>query len=220
MTMNGAVLPIMAFFIVAAKSRVWLRPTVGNGPERHSQGVHVRNTYIYPPAPSMRIVADIIAYSARKMPRFNSISISGYHMQEAGATAVQELGFTLADGLEYCALHCRADWRSMYSRPGCRSFCDRHGLLYGGRQAARRTGALGRAHGPVRTRQVRLADVADPLPNSGVSLTEQDPYNNVVRTTVEALARSRGTQSLHTNSFDEAIALRARPRRASRVIRS
>ena len=210
MTMNGAVLPIMAFFIVAAEEQ-------GVAPDQLSGTVQndilkefmVRNTYIYPPAPSMRIVADIIAYSARKMPRFNSISISGYHMQEAGATAVQELGFTLADGLEYvrAALSCGleidvfAPRLSFFFAIGMDFFMEVAKL-----RAARVLWAeLMAQFAPAKSGSLMLRTHCQ---TSGVSLTEQDPYNNVVRTTVEALAAVLGgTQSLHTNSFDEAIAL-------------
>jgi methylmalonyl-CoA mutase len=210
MTMNGAVLPIMAFFIVAAEEQ-------GVPPERLSGTVQndilkefmVRNTYIYPPAPSMRIVADIIAYTARNMPRFNSISISGYHMQEAGATAVQELGFTLADGLEYvrAALSCGLDVDAFAPRL---SFFFAVGMDFFMEVAKLRAARVLWAQlmtqfSPVNPASLMLRTHCQ---TSGVSLTEQDPYNNVVRTAFEALAAVLGgTQSLHTNSFDEAIAL-------------
>ena len=170
----------------------------------------VRNTYIYPPAPSMRIVADIIDYTAQRMPKFNSISISGYHMQEAGATAVQELAFTLADGLEYVRAALSKGLKIDDFAPRLSLLLrHRHELLHGDRQAARRAPAVGAADD-------RQFDPKDPhslalrthCQTSGVSLTEQDPYNNVIRTTIEALAAVLGgTQSLHTNALDEAIAL-------------
>ena len=210
MTMNGAVLPIMAFFIVAAEEQ-------GVAPEQLSGTVQndilkefmVRNTYIYPPAPSMRIVADIIEFTARKMPRFNSISISGYHMQEAGATAVQELGFTLADGLEYVRaalsrgldVDAFAPRLSFFFAIGMDFFMEIAKL-----RAARVLWArLMSQFGPAKPSSLMLRTHCQ---TSGVSLTEQDPYNNVVRTAFEALAAVLGgTQSLHTNSFDEALAL-------------
>ncbi len=210
MTMNGAVLPIMAFYIVAAEEQ-------GVGPDKLSGTVQndilkefmVRNTYIYPPAPSMRIVADIISYTARHMPRFNSISISGYHMQEAGATAVQELGFTLADGLEYVRaalsrgldVDAFAPRLSFFFAIGMDFFMEVAKL-----RAARVLWArLMSGFSPTNPASSMLRTHCQ---TSGVSLTEQDPYNNVVRTAFEALAAVLGgTQSLHTNSFDEAIAL-------------
>jgi methylmalonyl-CoA mutase len=210
MTMNGAVLPIMAFYIVAAEEQ-------GVAPERLTGTIQndilkefaVRNTYIYPPAPSMRIVADIIAYCAGNMPKFNSISISGYHMHEAGATAVQELAFTLADGMEYVrAAKARgldvdhfAPRLSFFFGIGMNFFMEVAKL-----RAARLLwhGIMDRfgADNP-KSKMLRTH-----CQTSGVSLTEQDPWNNVVRTTIEAMAAVLGgTQSLHTNSFDEAIAL-------------
>jgi len=210
MTMNGAVLPIMAFFIVAAEeqgvSSEQLAGTVQNDILKEFM---VRNTYIYPPAPSMRIVADIIDFTARKMPRFNSISISGYHMQEAGATAVQELGFTLADGLEYVRaalsrgldVDAFAPRLSFFFAIGMDFFMEIAKL-----RAARVLWArLMSQFAPSKPGSLMLRTHCQ---TSGVSLTEQDPYNNVVRTAFEALAAVLGgTQSLHTNSFDEAIAL-------------
>ena len=210
MTMNGAVLPVLAGFIVAGEEQ-------GAAPGKLSGTIQndilkefmVRNTYIYPPAPSMRIVADIIEYTAQNMPKFNSISISGYHMQEAGATAVQELAFTLADGLEYVRaalskgleVDAFAPRLSFFFAIGMNFFMEVAKL-----RAARFLWA----------RIMRQFDPKNPMSlalrthcqTSGVSLTEQDPYNNVVRTAFEALAAALGgTQSLHTNSFDEAIAL-------------
>ncbi|HEX4736317.1 MAG TPA: methylmalonyl-CoA mutase [Allosphingosinicella sp.] len=210
MTMNGAVLPVMAFYIVAAEEQ-------GVGPEQLSGTIQndilkefaVRNTYIYPPAPSMRIVADIIAYTSAHMPRFNSISISGYHMLEAGATAVQELAFTLADGVEYVRA-ARAKGLDVDA------FAPRLSFFFGiGMNFFMEIAKLRAA----RTLWHRIMDgfgaknpkslmLRTHCQTSGVSLTEQDPWNNIVRTTVEAMAAVLGgTQSLHTNSFDEAIAL-------------
>ncbi len=210
MTMNGAVLPVMAGYIVAAEEQ-------GVPPEELSGTIQndilkefmVRNTYIYPPGPSMRIVGDVIAYAARHMPKFNPISISGYHMQEAGATAVQELAFTLADGLEYvrAALSCGleidrfAPRLSFFFGIGMNFFMEIAKL-----RAARLLWAeLMHGFGPKNPASLALRTHCQ---TSGVSLTEQDPYNNVVRTTVEALAAALGgTQSMHTNALDEAIAL-------------
>src|SRR5476649_530083 len=210
MTMNGAVLPVLAGYIVAAEEQ-------GVAPARLSGTIQndilkefmVRNTYIYPPAPSMRIVADIIEYTARHMPKFNSISISGYHMQEAGATLVQELGFTLADGLEYVraalgrglAIDEFAPRLSFFFCIGMNFFMEVAKL-----RAARLLWArLMAPFGPANPASLALRMHCQ---TSGVILTAQDPYNNIVRTTIEAMAAVLGgTQSLHTNSFDEAIAL-------------
>ena len=211
MTMNGAVLPVMAMYIVAAEeqgvARSALTGTVQNDILKEFM---VRNTYIYPPEPSMRIVADIIACTAREMPRFNPISISGYHMQEAGATAVQELAFTLADGIEYVRAAIRgglevdafAPRLSFFFGIGMNFFMEVAKL-----RAARLLWAemIGRLFAPSNPRSLMLRTHCQ---TSGVSLTSQDPYNNVVRTAVEALAATLGgTQSLHTNAFDEALAL-------------
>ena len=210
MTMNGAVLPVLAAYVVAAEEQ-------GVGPEKLGGTIQndilkefmVRNTYIYPPEPSMRIVADIVAYTAQHMPRFNSISISGYHMQEAGATLVQELGFTLADGLDYVraalsrglAIDDFAPRLSFFFCIGMNFFMEVAKL-----RAARLLWA----------KFMREFEAKDPrslmlrthCQTSGVSLAEQDPYNNVVRTAYEALAAVLGgTQSLHTNALDEAVAL-------------
>ncbi len=210
MTMNGAVLPTLACYIVAAEeqgvSPDTLAGTIQNDILKEFM---VRNTYIYPPAPSMRIVKDIIAYTATEMPRFNSISISGYHMQEAGATCVQELAFTLADGLEYVrtAVDSGLDIDKFAGRL---SFFFCIGMNFFMEIAKLRAARL------LWTRIVRQFDPKDPkslmlrthCQTSGVSLTGQDPYNNVIRTAYEAMsAVLGGTQSLHTNSFDEAIAL-------------
>src|SRR5687768_15719902 len=210
MTMNGAVLPVLASFIVAGEEQgvkqELLSGTIQNDILKEFM---VRNTYIYPPTPSMRIVADIIAYTAQRMPRFNSISISGYHMQEAGATAVQELAFTLADGLEYV--------RAALSK-GLKvdDFAPRLSFFWAiGMNFFMEIAKL-RAARYLWAKLMKQFDPKDPnssalrthCQTSGVSLTEQDPYNNVVRTTIEALAAVLGgTQSLHTNALDEAMAL-------------
>src|SRR5713101_2383749 len=210
MTMNGAVLPVLAGFIVAAEEQgvpqEKLSGTIQNDILKEFM---VRNTYIYPPRPSMRIVADIIEYTARHMPRFNSISISGYHMEEAGATSVQELAFTLADGLEYV--------RAALSRGlEIDEFAPRLSFFFGiGMNFFMEIAKL-RAARVLWARLMRQFAPQNPASlalrmhcqTSGVSLTEQDPHNNIIRTTLEALAGVLGgTQSLHTNSFDEALAL-------------
>ncbi|GAB4225905.1 MAG: methylmalonyl-CoA mutase [Acidobacteriota bacterium] len=210
MTMNGAVIPVMAFFIVAAEEQ-------GVAPEKLSGTIQndilkefmVRNTYIYPPGPSMRIIADIFRYTAKHMPRFNSISISGYHMQEAGATPDLELGYTLADGLEYlrCGLGAGleldrfAPRLSFFFAIGMNFFVEVAKL-----RAARWLWAeIVHGFGPRDPRSMMLRTHCQ---TSGWSLTAQDPYNNVIRTCIEALAAAHGqTQSLHTNAFDEALAL-------------
>jgi methylmalonyl-CoA mutase len=210
MTMNGAVIPTLANFIVAAEEQgvpaAKLSGTIQNDILKEFM---VRNTYIYPPAPSMRIVADIIAYTAKRMPRFNSISISGYHMQEAGATQVQELAFTLADGLEYVraalsrglAIDEFAPRLSFFWAIGMNFFMEIAKM-----RAARLLWAkLMKQFNPRDPRSLALRTHSQ---TSGASLTEQDPYNNVIRTTIEALAAVLGgTQSLHTNGFDEAVTL-------------
>ncbi|RDD60204.1 methylmalonyl-CoA mutase [Ferruginivarius sediminum] len=213
MTMNGAVLPVMAGYIVAAEEQ-------GVGQDQLSGTIQndilkefmVRNTYIYPPEPSMRIVADIIEYTANHMPRFNSISISGYHMQEAGATAVQELAFTLADGLEYV--------RTARARGlDVDKFAPRLSFFFAIGMNFFMEAAKLRAARTLWARLMRQFEPRDPkslalrthCQTSGVSLAEQDPYNNVVRTAYEALAAVLGgTQSLHTNALDEAVALPTR----------
>ncbi|MBO0903363.1 methylmalonyl-CoA mutase [Jiella sonneratiae] len=210
MTMNGAIIPVLAMFIVAAeeqgvdKSR--LTGTVQNDILKEFM---VRNTYIYPPEPSMRIVADIIAYTAAEMPRFNSISISGYHMQEAGATLAQELAYTLADGMEYVrAATARgldvdrfAGRLSFFFCIGMNFFMEVAKL-----RAARQMWA--KIMSDFGAKDERSKMLRTHCQTSGVSLTEQDPMNNIVRTAYEAMsAVLGGTQSLHTNSFDEAIAL-------------
>ncbi len=210
MTMNGAVIPVLAMFIVAAEEQgvkqAQLEGTIQNDILKEFM---VRNTYIYPPEPSMRIVGDIIAHTARHMPKFNSISISGYHMHEAGATAVQELAYTLADGMEYVrAAQARgldidafAGRLSFFFGIGMNFFLEVSKLRAARRLWSEIMTELG-AKDP-RSKMLRTH-----CQTSGVSLTEQDPHNNIVRTTIEALAATLGgTQSLHTNSFDEAIAL-------------
>jgi len=210
MTMNGAVIPTLAAYIVAAEEqgvgRDELTGTIQNDILKEFM---VRNTYIYPPAPSMRIVSDIIEYTSREMPRFNSISISGYHMQEAGATQVQELAFTIADGLEYVRfaldrgldIDAFAGRLSFFFAIGMNFFMEVAKL-----RAARKLWA--RVIARFEPQKASSMMLRTHCQTSGVSLTEQDPYNNVVRTTLEALAAVLGgTQSLHTNALDEAIAL-------------
>jgi methylmalonyl-CoA mutase len=211
MTMNGAVLPVLACFVVAGEEqgvpREKLAGTIQNDILKEFM---VRNTYIYPPEPSMRIVADIIAYTASHMPKFNSISISGYHMQEAGATTVQELAFTIADGLEYvrAALSKGLDVDAFAGRL---SFFWCIGMNFyleiAKMRAARRIWAerMKREFSPKKAASLMLRTHCQ---TSGASLTAQDPLNNVIRTTVEALAAVfGGTQSLHTNGYDEAVSL-------------
>ncbi len=211
MTMNGAALPIMAMYVVAAEEQ-GVRPEQLSGTLQNDilKEFMVRNTYIYPPEPSMRIVADIIGFTARHMPRFNPISISGYHMQEAGATCVQELAYTLADGLEYVRAAVRAGLQvdefaprlSFFMAVGMNFFMEIAKL-----RAARLLWAeLMQEH--FRPEKPESLMLRTHCQTSGVSLTGDDPYNNIVRTTIEALAAVLGgTQSLHTNSFDEALAL-------------
>ena len=210
MTMNGAVLPTLAGYVVAAEeqgvSQDRLSGTIQNDILKEFL---VRNTYIYPPEPSMRIVADIIEYTSKHMPRFNSVSISGYHMQEAGATAVQELGFTLADGLEYvrAAVGRGLDVDAFAGRL---SFFFAIGMNFFMEIAKLRAARLlwARIMNRFGARNPRSLMLRTHCQTSGVSLTEQDPYNNVVRTAYEAMAAVLGgTQSLHTNALDEAIAL-------------
>jgi methylmalonyl-CoA mutase len=210
MTMNGAVLPVLAGYVVAGEeqgvSQDQLAGTIQNDILKEFM---VRNTYIYPPEPSMRIVADIIQYTAQHMPKFNSISISGYHMQEAGATAVQELGFTLADGLEY-ARTAAARGLDVDAFAGRLSFFFAIGMNFFMEVAKLRAARLlwSRIMTDLGAKKPGSKMLRTHCQTSGVSLTEQDPYNNIVRTAYEALAAVLGgTQSLHTNSFDEAIAL-------------
>ncbi|MGX7952270.1 methylmalonyl-CoA mutase [Tsuneonella sp. HG249] len=210
MTMNGAVIPVLAFFIVAAErqgvSQDKLDGTIQNDILKEFL---VRNTYIYPPEPSMRIVSDIIAYTSANMLKFNSISISGYHMHEAGATAVQELAFTIADGKEYVQ-------RAVASGLDIDAFAGRLSFFFGigmnffmevAKLRAART-LWWRVMDGLGAKSERSKMLRTHCQTSGVSLQEQDPYNNVIRTTVEAMAAVLGgTQSLHTNALDEAIAL-------------
>ena len=210
MTMNGAVLPIMAFYIVAAEEQ-------GVKPEQLSGTIQndilkefmVRNTYIYPPGPSMRIIGDIFRYCAEKMPKFNSISVSGYHMQEAGATADIELAYTLADGMEYLRTGVRRGLDIDSFAPRISFFWDigmNHFMEIAKMRAGRVLWAkLVKSFNPKNPKSLALRTHSQ---TSGWSLTAQDPFNNVVRTCVEALAAAFGhTQSLHTNALDEALAL-------------
>ena len=210
MTMNGAVLPVLACFIVAGEEQgVATGALAGTIQNDILKEFMVRNTYIYPPEPSMRIVADIIGFTAEHMPKWNSISISGYHMQEAGATAEQELAFTIADGLEYvrAALAAGLDIDAFAPRL---SFFFAIGMNFFMEVAKLRAARILWAErmqqfGPKDPRSVMLRTHCQ---TSGVSLTEQDPYNNVIRTAYEAMAAVLGgTQSLHTNAFDEALGL-------------
>jgi methylmalonyl-CoA mutase len=210
MTMNGAVLPIMACFIVAGEEQgVTTEQLAGTIQNDILKEFMVRNTYIYPPEPSMRIVADIIEYTAERMPRFNSISISGYHMLEAGASADLELAFTLADGVEYVRA-ALAKGLDIDAFAGRLSFFFGIGMDFFMEAAKLRAARLLWAElmaqfGP---RSPRSSMLRTHCQTSGVSLTEQDPHNNVIRTTIEAMAAVLGgTQSLHTNSFDEALGL-------------
>ncbi|TKI55631.1 methylmalonyl-CoA mutase [Brevibacillus antibioticus] len=210
MTMNGAVLPIMAFYIVAAEeqgvSQAELTGTIQNDILKEYM---VRNTYIYPPEASMKIISDIFAYTSKHMPKFNSISISGYHLQEAGATADIELAYTLADGLEYVRTGLAAGIDIDAFAPRL-SFFWAIGMNYFMEVAKMRAGRLIWANlikqfDPKNEKSMALRTHSQ---TSGWSLTEQDPYNNVVRTCIEAMAAALGhTQSLHTNALDEAIAL-------------
>ncbi len=210
MTMNGAVIPCLAFFIIAAEEQ-------GVKPEQLSGTIQndilkefmVRNTYIYPPEPSMRIISDIFAYTSDHMPRFNSISISGYHMQEAGATQVQELAFTIADGMEYVKYGV-ASGLDIDKFAGRLSFFFAIGMNFFMEVAKLRAARTlwHRAMTDLGAKSDRSKVLRTHCQTSGVSLTEQDPYNNVIRTTIEAMAAMLGgTQSLHTNALDEAIAL-------------
>jgi len=210
MTMNGAVIPVLAFYIVAAErqgvAQDKLAGTIQNDILKEFM---VRNTYIYPPEPSMRIVSDIIAYTSANMPKFNSISISGYHMHEAGATAVQELAFTIADGKEYAK-------RAMEAGLDIDAFAPRLSFFWGigmnfFMEIAKMRAARALWHDVMEglgAQNPKSKMLRTHCQTSGVSLQEQDPYNNVIRTTVEAMAAVLGgTQSLHTNALDEAIAL-------------
>jgi len=210
MTMNGAVIPVLAFFIVAGEEqgveRKLLDGTIQNDILKEFM---VRNTYIYPPEPSMRIISDIFAYTSREMPKFNSISISGYHMQEAGATQLQELAFTIADGMEYVKYGV-ASGLDIDKFAGRLSFFFAIGMNFFMEVAKLRAARVlwHRVMTKLGAKDERSKMLRTHCQTSGVSLTEQDPYNNVIRTTIEAMAAMLGgTQSLHTNALDEAIAL-------------
>ncbi|MEY3658251.1 MAG: methylmalonyl-CoA mutase [Pseudomonadota bacterium] len=210
MTMNGAVIPILAFFIVAGEEQgVPVEQLDGTIQNDILKEFMVRNTYIYPPEPSMRIISDIFSYTSRKMPKFNSISISGYHMQEAGATQVQELAFTIADGMDYVKYGV-ASGLDIDKFAGRLSFFFAIGMNFFMEVAKLRAARVlwHRVMTKLGAQDERSKMLRTHCQTSGVSLTEQDPYNNVVRTTVEAMAAMLGgTQSLHTNALDEAIAL-------------
>src|SRR5256712_5918479 len=211
MTMNGAVLPVLALYVVAAQEQ-GVPPDKLNGTIQNDilKEFMVRNTYIYPPAPSLKIISDIFAYTAEHMPKFNSISISGYHLQEAGATCDLELAYTLADGVEYVRaalsrgldIDAFAGRLSFFFAIGMSFFMEVAKL-----RAARLLWAtLVRKH--FNPKQPASLMLRTHCQTSGASLTQQDPHNNIVRTTIEAMAAVfGGTQSLHTNSFDQAIAL-------------
>ena len=210
MTMNGAVLPVLAFYIVAAEEQgVLPEKLTGTIQNDILKEFMVRNTYIYPPAPSMRLIADIFAYTAEKMPKFNSISISGYHMHEAGATAEIELAYTLADGVQYVRAGLAAGLKIDEFAPRLSFFWGigmNHFLEIAKLRAGRLLWAkLIQQFNPQSPKSLALRTHCQ---TSGYSLTAQDPFNNVTRTTVEALAAALGgTQSLHTNALDEALAL-------------
>jgi methylmalonyl-CoA mutase len=210
MTMNGAVLPIMAFYIVAAEEQ-GVKPELLSGTIQNDilKEFMVRNTYIYPPTPSMKIIADIFEYTSKKMPKFNSISISGYHMQEAGATADIELAYTLADGLEYIKTGLATGMKIDDFAPRLSFFWAigmNHFMEIAKMRAGRMIWAkLVKQFNPKDDKSLALRTHCQ---TSGWSLTEQDPFNNVARTCIEATAAAfGGTQSLHTNALDEAIAL-------------
>lgn len=210
MTMNGAVLPIMAFYIVAAQEQgVALNQLAGTIQNDILKEFMVRNTYIYPPTPSMKIISDIFEYTAKNMPKFNSISISGYHMQEAGATCELELAYTLADGLEYVRTGIAAGMDIDSFAPRLSFFWAigmNHFLEIAKMRAARMLWA--KLLKPFQPKNEKSLALRTHCQTSGWSLTEQDPFNNVARTCIEAAAAAfGGTQSLHTNALDEAIAL-------------
>lgn len=210
MTMNGAVLPVMAFYVVAAEEQgVDLKQLSGTIQNDILKEFMVRNTYIYPPTPSMRIIADIFSYTSRKMPKFNSISISGYHMQEAGATPELELAYTLADGLEYIRTGIAAGMDIDSFAPRL-SFFWAIGMDHFREIAKMRAGRVlwARLVSKFNPKDEKSLALRTHCQTSGWSLTEQDPFNNVARTCIEAAAAAfGGTQSLHTNALDEAIAL-------------
>src|SRR5437660_8884158 len=210
MTINGAVLPVLALYVVAAEEQ-------GVPPEKLSGTIQndilkefmVRNTYIYPPAPSMRIISDIFAFASEKMPKFNSISISGYHMQEAGATADLELAYTLADGVEYVRAGTRAGLDIDRFAPRL-SFFWAIGMNFFMEVAKLRAARLlwAKLMKDFQPKDARSLSLRTHCQTSGWSLTAQDVFNNVVRTAIEAMAATQGhTQSLHTNALDEALAL-------------
>ncbi|MER9963698.1 methylmalonyl-CoA mutase [Mesorhizobium sp. M0045] len=211
MTMNGAVLPIMALYIVAAEEQgVAQKDLAGTIQNDILKEFMVRNTYIYPPKPSMRIVADIFSYTSKHMPKFNSISISGYHMQEAGATADLELAYTIADGIEYARAGVAAGLDIDRFAPRL-SFFWAIGMNFFMEVAKLRAARLLWASLMLKNfspKDERSLSLRTHCQTSGWSLTAQDPYNNIIRTMIEAMAATQGhTQSLHTNSFDEAMAL-------------
>ncbi len=210
MTMNGAVLPVMALYIVAAEEQgVEHKQLAGTIQNDILKEFMVRNTFIYPPTPSMRIIADIFGFTSQNMPRFNSISISGYHMQEAGATQDIELGYTIADGLEYIRAGIRAGLDIDAFAPRI-SFFWAVGMNFFMEVAKLRAARLlwARLLKPFNPQNPKSMSLRTHCQTSGWSLTAQDPFNNVVRTCIEAMAATQGhTQSLHTNSLDEALAL-------------
>ena len=210
MTMNGAVLPIMALYIVAAEEQgVPTKALTGTIQNDILKEFMVRNTYIYPPEPSVRIISDIFAYTSAEMPRFNSISVSGYHMQEAGATADLELAYTLADGIEYVRAGLKAGLDVDSFSPRI-SFFWGIGMNFFMEVAKMRAARLiwAKLMSQFEPKDDRSLSLRTHCQTSGWSLTAQDPYNNVIRTCIEAMAATQGhTQSLHTNSFDEALAL-------------
>lgn len=210
MTMNGAVIPIMAFYIVAAEEQgVDQHKLTGTIQNDILKEFMVRNTYIYPPLPSMRIISDIFEYTSKNMPKFNSISISGYHMQEAGATAAIELAYTLADGLEYLRAGLKAGMKIDEFAPRL-SFFWAIGMNHFTEIAKMRAGRMlwAKLVNQFKPENPKSLALRTHCQTSGWSLTEQDPFNNVARTCIEAMAAALGgTQSLHTNALDEAIAL-------------
>ena len=210
MTMNGAVLPVLAFYIIAAEEQGVKQEQLQGTIQNHIlKEFMVRNTYIYPPLPSMKIIADIFEYTSKNMPKFNSISISGYHMQEAGATADIELAYTLADGLEYLRAGINAGMSVDDFAPRLSFFWGvgmNHFMEIAKMRAARMLWAkIVKQFNPQNPKSLALRTHCQ---TSGWSLTEQDPFNNVARTCIEAMGAALGhTQSLHTNALDEAIAL-------------
>ena len=211
MTMNGAVLPVLALYIVAAEEQgVPHEKLTGTIQNDILKEFMVRNTYIYPPHPSMQIISDIFSFTSREMPKFNSISISGYHIQEAGATNDLELAYTLADGVEYLRAGRDAGLDIDRFAPAAELLLrHRDELLHGGGQAAGGPAAVGEAGAAASTpKNPKSLSLRTHCQTSGWSLTAQDVYNNVIRTCIEAMAATQGhTQSLHTNALDEALAL-------------